>query len=88
MRKFTEYEVKGHQHLKTLGTYYLVDIGMRLMLLGQKNFDIGHILENIVYTAEGATYFQVAATVREESTLTRELRSLQKINALDSLLGT
>ena len=43
------YDVKGKQYLKTLEKYYVVDIGMRGMLLGNRNFDAGHILENVVY---------------------------------------
>ena len=35
--------------LKTLEKYYIVDIGMRYMLLGSRQADAGHILENIVY---------------------------------------
>ena len=98
------YDVKGKNHLKTFDKYYVVDIGLRYMLLGSKNEDIGHILENIIYLElirrgykvyvgkveseevdfvamnnKGTIYYQVAATVREESTLARELRPLQKI---------
>ena len=40
---------KANNILKSLEKYYLVDIGLRRMLLGDKNADIGHILENIVY---------------------------------------
>ena len=47
--KAGRYDVKGKQHLKSLEKYYLVDVGLRRMLLGDKNADIGHILENIVY---------------------------------------
>jgi hypothetical protein len=43
------YDVKGKQYLKTLEKYYVVDIGMRDMLLGNRNFDAGYILENIIY---------------------------------------
>lgn len=43
------YDVKGKQHLKSLEKYYVVDIGLRTLLTGNKNSDIGHILENIVY---------------------------------------
>jgi len=35
--------------LKTLGKYYIVDTGLRNMLLGYRDTDRGHILENIVY---------------------------------------
>ena len=43
------YNIKGKQYLKTLEKYYVVDIGLRLMLFGSKQIDAGLILENIVY---------------------------------------
>ena len=43
------YDVKGKQLSKTLGKNYIVDIGFRNMLLGYRDVDRGHILENIVY---------------------------------------
>ena len=45
----SRYNIKGKQYLKTLGKYYIVDIGMRYMLLGKRNADAGHILENVIY---------------------------------------
>lgn len=43
------YNIKGKQYLKTLEKYYVVDIGLRTLLLGSRAFDVGHILENVVY---------------------------------------
>lgn len=103
--KADRYNIRGMQYLKTLEKYYLVDMGLRRLLLGSRNFDVGRILENIVYLElirrknevyvgkidnlevdfvalgdGGQAYYQVAATVRDEATLKRELTSLQKIH--------
>ena len=43
------FDIKGKDFLRTLGKYYIVDIGLRNYLLGFRNRDSGHILENIVY---------------------------------------
>lgn len=43
------FDIKGKEYLKTLGKYYIVDLGFRNLLLGYRNRDIGHVLENIVY---------------------------------------
>ena len=43
------YDVKGREYLRTLGKYYIVDIGLRNYLLGFRDMDTGHVLENIVY---------------------------------------
>lgn len=40
---------KRKEYLKTLEKYYIVDIGMRYMLLGTQKIDAGYILENVVY---------------------------------------
>lgn len=93
------YDVKGKQHLKLFEKQYLVDVGLRAILLGKKGFDAGNILENAIYlelirrgysvyvgkvgdtevdfmamSQEGNFYVQVAANVRDEATLQRELR--------------
>lgn len=98
------YNIKGKEYLKTLGKYYVVDIGLRQALLGTSSRDVGHILENVVYlelirrgyevhvgkindleidfvafTGDEVNYIQVAATVRDEKTLERELAPLEKI---------
>ena len=99
------FNIRGKQYLKTFEKYYVVDPGMRYMLLGTSGTDVGHILENIVYLEllrrgcdvyigkiddlkvdfvargqRGVRYIQVAASVRDENTLARELASLQRIS--------
>lgn len=43
------FDIKGKEYLRTLGKYYIVDIGLRNYLLGFRNRDSGHVIENIVY---------------------------------------
>ena len=43
------FDIKGKEYLRTLGKYYIVDIGLRNYLLGFRNRDTGHVLENVVY---------------------------------------
>jgi predicted AAA+ superfamily ATPase len=47
--KANKYDIKGKQQLETGAKYYVADIGLRYNLLGNRNADAGHILENIVY---------------------------------------
>ncbi|MDR1175733.1 MAG: ATP-binding protein [Treponema sp.] len=98
------YDVKGKKLLKTLNKYYLVDAGLRYFLLGGREGDSGHILENVVYLellrrcprvfigkvgekevdfvaegSQGTEYYQVSDTVRDKTTLARELAPLDAI---------
>ena len=102
--KAERYDVQGKQHLKSLEKYYVVDVGLRSLLLGNRGRDVGHVLENIVYlelirrgyhvcigkvgdleidfVAERSgekRYYQVAATVMDESVLARELAPLKRV---------
>ena len=43
------FDIKGKVYLRTLGKYYIVDVGLRNYLLGYRDTDIGHIIENIVF---------------------------------------
>lgn len=43
------FDIKGKEYLRTLGKYYIVDIALRNYLLGFRNRDSGHVIENIVY---------------------------------------
>lgn len=98
------YDIKGKLYLKTQEKYYIVDTGIRNNLLGLRNIDYGHILENIVYLellrrgfdvyigkignmevdfiavkANKKIYYQVSASILDEKTKNKELRSLMSI---------
>lgn len=42
-------DIRSKAILKTLGKYYLTDMGIRNIILGYRNIDEGHLLENVVY---------------------------------------
>lgn len=43
------FDIKGKEYLRTLGKYYIVDMGLRNFLCGFRDMDTGHCIENIVY---------------------------------------
>lgn len=49
MYKADRTDIKSKSLLKTLGKYYIADIGIRNIILGFRNINEGHLLENIVY---------------------------------------
>ena len=93
--KVSRYDIKGKQYLETGNKYYATDVTMRYAVLGRKELDVGHILENIVYLEllrrgykvyigksgeKEVDFVAVAYTTRDEKTLERELSSLKSIN--------
>ena len=49
MYKANRTDIKSKALLKTLGKYYIADTGIRNIILGFRNIDEGHLLENVVY---------------------------------------
>lgn len=49
MYKADRTDIKNKSLLKTLGKYYISDTGLRNIILGFRNIDEGHLLENVVY---------------------------------------
>lgn len=49
MYKADRTDIKSKSLLKTLGKYYISDTGIRNIIIGFRNIDEGHLLENVVY---------------------------------------
>ena len=47
--KCDRFDIKGKQYLDSNAKYYVIDLGLRTVILGNKDMDYGHMLENIVY---------------------------------------
>ena len=49
MYKADRTDIRNKTLIKTLGKYYISDVGIRNIILGFRNIDEGHLLKNIVY---------------------------------------
>lgn len=49
LSKAVRYDIKGKEYLKTLSKYYVTDLGLRNNLLGYRQVELTHALENIIY---------------------------------------
>ncbi len=98
------FDLSGKKVLKTLNKWYIVDLALRDYMLQKKTYDLGFLLENIVYLellrrgyrvnvgkAESSEvdfvaqknneiiYYQVTASMLDQTTFERELASLRLI---------
>jgi len=49
INKAVRFDIKGKGYLKTLNKYYVTDLGLRNNLLGYRQIEVTHALENIIY---------------------------------------
>lgn len=49
LEKAIRYDIKGKKYINTLGKYYFSDLGIRNALLGFRQQEENHIMENIIY---------------------------------------
>ena len=49
VEKAVRYDVKGKKHIGSLAKYYFSDLGLRNAILGLRQQEESHIMENIIY---------------------------------------
>lgn len=49
LEKATRYDIKGKKYIGSLSKYYFTDMGIRNVLLGLRQQEESHIMENIIY---------------------------------------
>lgn len=49
LSKAERFDIKGKEYLKTMNKYYVVDLGLRNNILGFRQIEMTHALENAVY---------------------------------------
>ena len=90
MYRADRYDVKGKKLLKTLNKFYLVDMGLRRFLLGDKPADRGHVLENIVYLElrrRGCKVFIGKAGNKEIDFVTESINGTEYYQVAQTLSG-
>lgn len=49
IEKAVRYDIKGRKYIGSLSKYYFVDMGLRNALLGMRQMEESHIMENVIY---------------------------------------
>ena len=49
LEKATRYDIKGKKYIGSLSKYYFTDMGIRNVLLGLRQQEESHIMENVIY---------------------------------------
>ena len=66
LEKSVRYDIKGKKYINTLGKYYFTDLGIRNALLGFRQQEENHIMENIIYNELRIRGFRVDVGVIEQ----------------------
>lgn len=57
--KVNRYDLRGKERLKTLGKYYVVDLGLKNAMLSRSNTNLGYAVENVVFLKLVQSGYQV-----------------------------
>lgn len=83
IEKSVRYNIKGKKYINTLSKYYFSDIGIRNALLGFRQQEESHIMENILYNELRIRGYHVDVGVVEERTTDRTNKTIRKQYEVD-----
>ena len=83
LEKSLRYDIKGKRYINTLGKYYFSDLGIRNALLGFRQQEENHIMENIVYNELRVRGFRVDVGVVEQRERGEDGKQLRKQYEVD-----
>ena len=78
VEKSIRYDIKGKKHINTLSKYYFSDLGIRNALLGFRQQEEGHILENIIYNELRVSGYHVDTGMVEQRTTDRNNKTIRR----------
>lgn len=77
------YDIKGKKYINTLSKYYFSDMGVRNALLGFRQQEENHIMENIIYNELRVRGFNVDVGMVEERTTDKDNKTVRKQYEVD-----
>lgn len=83
IEKSLRYNIKGKKYINTLSKYYFSDLGIRNALLGFRQQEESHIMENIIYNELRTRGFHVDVGMVEERTTDKNNRTIRKQYEVD-----
>ena len=83
IEKSIRYNIKGKKYINTLSKYYFSDLGIRNALLGFRQQEESHIMENIIYNELRIRGYHVDVGMVEERTTDRNNKTIRKQYEVD-----
>ena len=83
LERSVRYDIKGKKYINTLGKYYFSDLGIRNALLGFRQQEENHIMENIIYNELRIRGFHVDVGTVEERTTDKNNKTIRRQYEVD-----
>lgn len=87
LEKASRYDIKGKKYIGTLSKYYFVDMGLRNCLLGFRQIEETHLMENAIYNELRSRGYLVDVGVVETRTRTENQGMLRKQLEIDFVVN-
>lgn len=87
LEKASRYDIKGKKYIGTLSKYYFVDMGLRNCLLGFRQIEETHLMENVIYNELRSRGYFVDVGVVETRTRTENQGMLRKQLEIDFVVN-
>lgn len=87
LEKASRYDIKGKKYIGTLSKYYFVDMGLRNCLLGFRQIEETHLMENAIYNELRSRSYLVDVGVVETRTRTENQGMLRKQLEIDFVVN-
>lgn len=87
IEKSIRYDIKGKKYINTLSKFYFSDLGIRNALLGFRQQEENHIMENIIYNELRTRGHKVDIGMVEQRTANREGKVVRKQLEVDFVVN-